>query len=45
MTIYKVTRQDGSWFVVEASNTETAIEKAQRTNGNSAPVVMVEVMT
>lgn len=44
MTLYKVTRSDGSWFIVEASNTETAIEKASRTNGSASPILTVEPM-
>ncbi len=42
MNLYRVTRQDGSIFMVEATSDLEANLKALRTNGNKSPVILVE---
>jgi hypothetical protein len=43
LSIYYVTREDGSMFVIDAVNQETANQKALYTNGNKSPVASVLV--
>lgn len=43
MILYKVTRSDGTTFIIEASNTESAVQKAIAQNNSQSPIVMVEV--
>jgi hypothetical protein len=45
LSIYYVTREDGSSFVIDAVNQETANQKALATNGNKSPVASVIVET